>query len=75
MYRIVKILKNFFFCNKDLFIVKTQVKTYAEVFLYHMACIQVEIRHDQFFSKILVLRVSTDTRSFDNILQLGLNLG
>ena len=37
-----------------------------------MACIEVEIRHDQFFSKILALRLSTDTRSFDNFLQLGL---
>ena len=31
-----------------------------------MACIEVEIRHDQFFSKILVLRVSIATRGFDN---------
>ena len=29
-------------------------------------CIEVEIRRDQFFSKIMVLRVSTDTRSFEN---------
>ena len=55
----VEILKKNFFYNKDLFIVKTQVKTYAEEFLNHMACIGVEIRHNQFFSKILVLCVST----------------
>ena len=53
IYRIVKILKKIFFYNKNLFILKTQVKTYAEVFLNHMACNEVEIRQDQFFSKIL----------------------
>ena len=46
MYRIAKILKKKFFYNKDLFIVKTQVKTYAEVFFNHMACILFEIYPD-----------------------------
>ena len=31
-----------------------------------MACIDVEIRHEQSFSIILVVRVSTATRGFDN---------
>ena len=61
IYRIAKNLKKNFFYNKDLFIVKTQVKTYAEVFSNHMVCNEVEIHHDKFFSIILVLRVSTPT--------------
>ena len=36
-----------------------------------MACIEVEIRHDQFFSIILVVRVSTATRGFDNFFAAG----
>ena len=36
-----------------------------------MACIEVEIRHDKIFSKILVLRVSTATRGFDNFFAAG----
>ena len=66
-----KFWKKFFFYNKDLFNVKTQVKTYAKVFLNHMACIEVKIRQAQFFSKILVVRVSTATRGFDNFFAAG----
>ena len=58
-------MKKIFFYIKDLLSIQTQVKTYAEVFLNHMACIEVKIRNDQFFSKILVVRVSTATLGFD----------
>ena len=36
-----------------------------------MACIEVEIGHDKIFSKILVLRVSTATRGFDDFFAAG----
>ena len=36
-----------------------------------MACIEVEIRHDKFLSKIFVLRVSTATWGFDNFFAAG----
>ena len=35
----------------SVFSIENQVKTYAKVFLNHMACIQVEIRNNQFFFK------------------------
>ena len=37
--------------HKQKFSIKYQAKTYAEVFLNHMAGNEVEIRHNQFFSK------------------------
>ena len=36
-----------------------------------MACIEVEIRHDQFFSIILVVRVSIATRGFKYFFAAG----
>ena len=41
-----KLKKKKVFYIEDLFSIKTQVKTYAKVFVSHMACILVGICHD-----------------------------
>ena len=43
------------------------------MFSTHIACIEVEIRHEQSLSIILVVRVSTATRGFDNFFAAGTN--